>query len=113
MPLGSVTCFTNSNDAIDIVAPGAPITASKRGGGLITYSGTSMAAPHVAGVIALMNQVGGTKLTADLIEHILKTTGHAASDSRNGRMFPSLDAAAAIAATPRAPALPKRRPVRK
>jgi subtilisin family serine protease len=111
--LGSVTCFTNSSDAIDIVAPGAPITASRRGGGLSTYSGTSMAAPHVAGVIALMMQASGGILTADQTEHILKSTGKVAVDPRNGRMFPSLDAAAALSATPRPPAGPRKRSVRK
>ena len=111
--LGSVTCFTNSSDAIDIVAPGAPITASRRGGGIATYSGTSMAAPHVAGVIALMLQASAGALTADETEHILKSTGKTAVDPRNGRMFPSLDAAAAIASTPHAPPGPRRRSVRK
>lgn len=110
--LGSVTCFTNSNDSTDLVAPGAPITASRRGGGSMTLAGTSMAAPHVAGVIALMVQAGGPRLTADQIEFILKATGRTAVDPRNDRLFPSLDAAAAIASTPRAPA-PRRRPVRK
>jgi subtilisin family serine protease len=111
--LNTVTCFTNSNDAIDIVAPGAPITASGRGGGLSTYSGTSMAAPHVAGVIALMLQASGNLLTADQTEHILESTGKTAVDPRNNRTFPSLDAAAAIAMTPRAPVRPRRRSVRK
>jgi subtilisin family serine protease len=110
---GNVTCFTNSNDAIDIVAPGAPITASRRGGGSTTYAGTSMAAPHVAGVIALMAQVGGTNLTANEIEQILKSTGKTAVDPRNGRAFPSLDAAAAVAATPPGPPPSRRRTVRK
>lgn len=109
----SVTCFTNSNDAIDIVAPGAPISASRRGGGSAAYAGTSMAAPHVAGVIALMVQVGGARITAAEIEKILKSTGKTAVDPRNGRAFPSLDAAAAVAATPPGPPPSRRRPVRK
>lgn len=111
--LGSVTCFTNSSEAIDIVAPGAPITASRRGGGIVTYAGTSMAAPHVAGVIALMLQASRGTLTADQTEHILKSTGKLAVDPQNGHMYPSLDAAAALSATPRPPPEPRRRSVRK
>ena len=108
-----VTCFTNSSDAVDIVAPGAPIVASRRGGGFTSFSGTSMAAPHVAGVIALMQQVSGGAIDADTIERILETTGRNASDRLNGKTFPSLNAAAAIDATPRPPAGPRRRSARK
>jgi subtilisin family serine protease len=111
-----VTCFTNSSDAIDLVAPGAAITAAARGGGFATMSGTSMAAPHVAGAIALMQQVSGGTITASETESILKMTGRAVVDTRNGLMFPRIDVAAAVAVTPHGPPPPpppKRRSTRK
>lgn len=46
---GAVLCFSNSNALIDLVAPGNDIDA----GGIMGLSGTSMAAPHVAGLVAL------------------------------------------------------------
>ncbi len=38
----------------DIVAPGADILSAMPGGGYARHDGTSMATPHVAGVVALM-----------------------------------------------------------
>jgi subtilisin family serine protease len=110
-----VACFTNSSPAIDLVAPGTAITATGRRGMFETMSGTSMAAPHVAGAIALMMQVSGGTLTAAQAESILKTTGRPVIDARNGLAFPRLDVLAAIAATPHAPLPPplKRRSARK
>ena len=44
--------FSNiGNPPIDYAAPGVGILSTKRGGGTTTYSGTSMAAPHVAGIL--------------------------------------------------------------
>ena len=103
-----VACFSNSSDSIDLLAPGAMITASKRGGGSVAYAGTSMAAPHVAGAIALMLQASGSTLMPDQTEQILKVTGKPVVDPRNDLEFPRINVAAAIAATPRPP-LPKRR----
>ena len=45
--------FSNVGPCIDLFAPGESITSSVMGGGLGVLSGTSMAAPHVAGVAAL------------------------------------------------------------
>jgi len=38
----------------DVSAPGVDVTSSVPGGGYATFSGTSMAAPHTAGTLALM-----------------------------------------------------------
>jgi len=45
--------FSNFGSCIDIYAPGSNITSTWSNGGFNTISGTSMAAPHVAGVSAL------------------------------------------------------------
>ncbi|MBU3740779.1 MAG: S8 family peptidase [Candidatus Kapabacteria bacterium] len=49
--------FSNYGAPVDICAPGVSVTSTKMGGGLTTMSGTSMAAPHVAGIL-LVGTVG-------------------------------------------------------
>ncbi|MBI2130304.1 S8 family serine peptidase, partial [Candidatus Woesearchaeota archaeon] len=39
-----------------LVAPGSSITSAQNGGGFVTFSGTSMAAPMVSGAFALLRQ---------------------------------------------------------
>lgn len=45
--------FSNYGACVDIWAPGVGVLSTKKGGGTTTYSGTSMASPHVAGGAAL------------------------------------------------------------
>ncbi|MEK4539172.1 S8 family peptidase [Peribacillus sp. FSL K6-1552] len=59
-----ITSFTNTNEQIDIYAPGVHIVSTYLNGDLITYSGTSMAAPHVSGAIALLkDQVRSNRIS--------------------------------------------------
>ncbi|HYU34530.1 MAG TPA: S8 family serine peptidase [Thermoanaerobaculia bacterium] len=50
------TVASFSNTGCLLAAPGVSILSASVGGGLMSKSGTSMAAPHVAGVIALWTQ---------------------------------------------------------
>ena len=45
--------FSSRGPEVDFIAPGVDVLSAKMGGGFASYSGTSMAAPHVAGLAAL------------------------------------------------------------
>ena len=52
--------FSSTGPDVEIAAPGSSITSTKLGGGYVTFSGTSMASPHVAGAAALVIAAGMT-----------------------------------------------------
>jgi subtilisin family serine protease len=102
-----ITCFSNSSSAVDLLAPGAPITATGLGGRTSTYFGTSMAAPHVVGAIAMLLEID-SRLTPESIELMLERTGRPVVDARNGLVIPRLDLFAAVSEARRPPS-PRRR----
>ncbi|WP_308283057.1 S8 family peptidase [Pseudonocardia nigra] len=50
---------SSTGECVDLYAPGTSIVSTVPGGGTASYSGTSMAAPHAAGVAALYKQAFG------------------------------------------------------
>ena len=55
--------FSSRGPEIAVIAPGVNIPSDKKGGGLTTMSGTSMASPHVAG-LAVIAIAGGADTPA-------------------------------------------------
>jgi len=53
--------FSDFGPKISFVAPGVAITSTVPGGGYESWEGTSMASPHMSGVVALMLSANGKK----------------------------------------------------
>jgi subtilisin family serine protease len=85
-----VGCFSNSNDFLDLLAPGIWISSSIPGGGYQTMAGTSMATPHVAGAWAILKQQNNS-LSVTQALNALKDSGLSVVDNRNGVVKPRID----------------------
>ena len=110
---GTRASYSNYGSTIDVAAPGGDSpdcttlivstgnsgTKSPSTENYMCMAGTSMAAPHVAGTVALMQAVRTTPLTPAQVESILKSTLRAfpgANDKAIGNGI--IDAAAAVSA---------------
>ena len=64
--------WSNYGACVDIWAPGVSILSTRKGGGTTTFSGTSMAAPHVGGGAALYFSSLGADANPSDVETALK-----------------------------------------
>jgi subtilisin family serine protease len=88
------TCFSNTAPFLSVLAPGAFIDAAG-----ITMSGTSQAAPHVAGAFALLASAFPADTVDGRLDRLL-TSGVDVTDPRTGISFPRIDVGAAFVSAP-------------
>ena len=90
----TLASFSNYGSWVNVAAPGDHILSTVPGGLYATWSGTSMAAPLVAGVAALVRAAYPTLNPAQVVQRIESTT-----DNIGGLVRQHVDAAAAVAPT--------------
>jgi thermitase len=88
----TLAIFSNRGAWVDLAAPGERILSSVPGGEYGTWSGTSMAAPLVAGVAALVRARNSSLTAAQVAGRIVRAAVRVC-----GQDAPRLDAAAAVA----------------
>ncbi|MCC4612653.1 S8 family peptidase [Xanthomonas campestris] len=88
---GAKASYSNFGTGIDVSAPGSAILSTLNSGtttpgsaSYASYNGTSMASPHVAGVVALVQSAAPSPLTPAAVETLLKNTARALPGACSG-----------------------------
>jgi hypothetical protein len=84
---GQVSCYTNTPERLDVLAPGGPMLTLAPGGGTATKWGTSHSAAAISGVAALLRQCNPALTPAELLSALI-STGAPREDAKSGRSFP-------------------------
>jgi subtilisin family serine protease len=100
----TLASFSNFGTNVDVVAPGASILSTLPNNKYGSLSGTSMAAPHVAGALALLWGQNATASASTITNALLNNTDNVlrGSTSQYGRIHVG-KAAAALRGTPTTP----------
>ena len=88
-----VSSFSNSAPILDLWAPGSAILSSVPTSSYASYSGTSMATPHVAGAWAIMRQAYPSESVLEILARV-QAAGKPVTDTRSGasnRVRPRLE----------------------
>ena len=96
---GNWASFSTTGDYVDIAAPGASVFSTLPGGTYASWSGTSMATPHVAGLAALL-VADGLLGHGDVVDRIVESATDidaAGHDSKTGAGLIDLEAALSAA----------------
>lgn len=88
-PANQVADYSNTAPELQIMAPGSAIVSSVLPADYAAFDGTSMAAPHVAGAIAVL-AAEYPQATAEQLIAALGSTSQSTLDPRTGRRVPAL-----------------------
>ena len=91
--------YSNRNASLNLLAPGTSINSSNPGGGFSAFTGTSMAAAHVAGAWALVKNLNPTASVTGVLG-ALTSTGVPIHDAATGTIRPRINVGAAVQAVP-------------
>ncbi len=84
-----VSNFSDSSPLLHLLAPGRWINSSIPNNQFQNYSGTSMAAPHVAGAFAILRQRKPAASVTQILNALINS-GQPITDSRNGLVKPRI-----------------------
>ena len=87
----TLAAFSNYGSWVNVAAPGQDIISTVPGGGFGTWSGTSMAAPLVAGEAALLRSLAPNLTTPEVVRQIISSSARI-----SGQVPYRIDAASAV-----------------